>query len=102
MRAVVAGSRSPHLYRVIVRRCDENTTQDHRTMVAGMTSGEAMCLRGHVTYPAGRRRLHPLPKNVCYSVVFGNESRRKEFRVSYVASLVMLETQHYGRHSHQF
>ena len=35
MRGVVAGSRSPHRYRVIVRRCDEKTTQNHRCRVAG-------------------------------------------------------------------
>ena len=35
----LAGSRPPHRYRVIVRRCDEKTTQNHRTGVAGAISG---------------------------------------------------------------
>ena len=42
MRGVVAGSRSPHRYRVIVRRCDEKTTQNHRSRVAGAISGGAV------------------------------------------------------------
>eukprot|EP00964_Phaeocystis_antarctica_P115120 scaffold79083_cov32-Phaeocystis_antarctica.AAC.1 len=44
MRAVVTGSRCPHRYGAIVRRCVEKTTQNHRSSVAGAISGEAMCL----------------------------------------------------------
>jgi hypothetical protein len=50
-RGVVAGSRSPHRYRVIVRRCDEKTTQNHRCRVAGR-----YCKRGSVTAPTQRVR----------------------------------------------
>ena len=41
MRAVVTGSRCPHRYGAIVRCCDEKTTQNHRSWVAGAISGEA-------------------------------------------------------------
>eukprot|EP00964_Phaeocystis_antarctica_P014861 scaffold8207_cov22-Phaeocystis_antarctica.AAC.1 len=60
MRAVVAGSRCPHRYGAIVRCCDEKTTQNHRSWVAGAISGEAIDATAITnTTRGGRRARHP-------------------------------------------